>query len=141
MCFSHLLGFFYFLFFVLFITPAILPSAIKNSSILVVLSSFSSLYYSVIVLNLAANVSVDVCASHFFALLMYSATHSPSIQWCISVWSSASSNSSSGGVELCVEDGILAVVCCAGLGCGVVGIVVGVDVWWWVLSAVKGKWV
>jgi hypothetical protein len=40
-----------------------------------------------------------------------------------------------------VDGGFLAVVCCVGVWCGVVCLVVREGAWWWVLSTVKGKWV
>ena len=81
-CLAHRFGFRFWCacFIWLFITPAVYASAIRNSSTLVVRSSLSSLYALVILLNAAANASVDVCAFQIFALWLCSATQFPLIQ-------------------------------------------------------------
>jgi hypothetical protein len=70
-CFDHLFGFFYYLFVLLLITPAIFASSIRNSSTLLVRMSLSYSYYYTTVLNLAAKVVDEVCAFQIFALSMY----------------------------------------------------------------------
>ncbi len=67
-CFDHLLGLFYLRSELLFTTPASCASDIKKASILLVRRSLLCLYFSVMSSNAAANVSVDVCAFHMFAL-------------------------------------------------------------------------
>jgi hypothetical protein len=86
-CFAHLFGLIlmFCLFLWLLTTPAVFASFIRNYSIFSVRRSFSSSYFYDIWLKAAANVSVDVCAFQIFALLLYSATQSPCIQW----WSSS----------------------------------------------------
>jgi hypothetical protein len=81
-CFAHRLGFRFWCdrFLWLFITPAAYASAIRNASTFVVRSSLSSLYALVMLLNAAANASVDVCAFQIFALWLCSATQFPLIQ-------------------------------------------------------------
>ena len=63
----------------LYTTPAVFASDMRNSSILSVYRSLFSLYYCVMWSNAATNASVEVCAFQSIALFLYSATHSPLI--------------------------------------------------------------
>jgi hypothetical protein len=73
------LGFFAVFFVVTFSTPAIVASSSKNASTLSERLSLSASYSFTMALNLSAKSFVDVCIFHLFALVLYSAKHSPSI--------------------------------------------------------------
>ena len=70
-CFAHRFGFLCVFSFMLFITPAVFASSIRNYSIFSVRMLLSSSYYFVISSNAVANLVVEVCAFQLFALFMY----------------------------------------------------------------------
>ena len=98
-CLAHRFGFRFIFLVLLYTTPAVFASDMRNSSILSVYRSLFSLYYCVMWSNAATNVSVEVCAFQSIALFLYSATHSPLIHWCYVIFYDYYSVCSSGGVE------------------------------------------
>jgi hypothetical protein len=79
MCLSHLFGFFALRLVVTLRTPAFSASSNMNVSILFDLSSLSVSCALLMALKAAENSGVAVCSAHFFALVLYSWIHSPSI--------------------------------------------------------------
>jgi hypothetical protein len=70
MCLSHLLGFLLSVMIVSVMTPAVTPSAMRNSSILAARWSLSSAYLVIISSKAVVNIVVDVCSLHFLALVL-----------------------------------------------------------------------
>ena len=84
-CLVHLFGFFWSLSLIVFITPACCASLIINSSTLLVLISLSWLYYTMILLNSALNLSWLLCSFHLYILSMYNFVSSFPIHSYLSV--------------------------------------------------------
>lgn len=78
-CFSHLLGFLALFFVVIRSTPTFAASSSIKDSILYDRSSLSVSCALFIMWNAFENSGVAVCSAHFFALVLYSCRHSPSI--------------------------------------------------------------
>jgi hypothetical protein len=78
-CLAHLFGFREVRLVMTVTTPAATASSSKNSSIFAVRRSLSSMCSCTMRWNASVNFCVEVCCFHFFALVLYSSRHSPSI--------------------------------------------------------------
>ena len=70
MCLSHLLGFLLSVITVLVMTPAVTPSAIRNSSILAARRLLLSAYLFAMSSKAVVKIAVDVCSLHFLTLVL-----------------------------------------------------------------------